>query len=155
MTRPAYGRWPLPDADTPAVPRVSGQLESALYVSDPEASAAFYRRVFSFEVLLREDRMVGLAVPGGTVLLLFRRGGSVQPSQVPGGTIPAHDGHGTLHLCFAIPLSALGEWEGHLAALGIPVESRVTQSFGGTSLYFRDPDGHSLEVAVPGLWAIY
>ena len=136
-------------------PRVSGQLESSLYVGDLDASASFYKRVFGFEELLREDRMVGLAVPGGTVLLLFRRGGSVTPSRVPGGIIPEHDGQGTLHLCFAIPLSALGDWEQHLAALGIPVESRVTQSFGGTSLYFRDPDGHSLEVAVPGLWAVY
>ena len=54
-----------------------------------------------------------------------------------------------------MPLAELGAWERHLAALGIPVESRVIQSFGGTSLYFRDPDGHSLEVAVPGLWATY
>ena len=145
----------MPDAVVAPVPRVSGQLESSLYVSDLDASTAFYQRVFGFEVLLREDRMVGLAVPGGTVLLLFRRGGSAQPSAVPGGTIPAHDGHGTLHLCFAIPVSALDGWERHLGALGIPVESRVLQSFGGTSLYFRDPDGHSLEVAVPGLWAVY
>lgn len=145
----------MPDASAVRVPRVSGQLESSLYVGDLDASASFYQRVFGFEVLLREDRMVGLAVPGGTVLLLFRRGGSVQPSVMPGGTIPAHDGRGTMHLCFAVPLSALDDWERHLAALGIPVESRVTQSFGGTSLYFRDPDGHSLEIAVPGLWAVY
>ena len=144
----------MPDS-VAAVPRVSGQLESALYVADLNTSKAFYQRVFGFEVLLEEDRMVGLAVPGGTVLLLFRRGGSAQPSEVPGGIIPEHDGRGTLHLCFAIPLSALADWERHLALLQIPVESRVTQSFGGTSLYFRDPDGHSLEVAVPGLWAIY
>ena len=145
----------MPEAIAAPVPRVSGQLESSLYVGDLGASKSFYQRVFGFEVLLEEDRMVGLAVPGGTVLLLFRRGGSVQPSEMPGGTIPAHDGRGTLHLCFAVPLSALDDWERHLAALGIPVESRVTQSFGGTSLYFRDPDGHSLEVAVPGLWAVY
>ena len=145
----------MPDTVVASIPRVSGQLESSLYVGDLDASTAFYQRVFGFEVLLREDRMVGLAVPGGTVLLLFRRGGSVQPSAVPGGTIPAHDGHGTLHLCFAVPVSALEDWERHLGALGILVESRVTQSFRGTSLYFRDPDGHSLEVAVPGLWAVY
>ena len=144
----------MPDA-TAAVPRVSGQLESSLYVEDLGKSKAFYQRVFGFEVLLEEERMVGMAVPGGTVLLLFKRGGSARPSQVPGGVIPEHDGRGTLHLCFAIPLSALDDWERHLATLGIPVESRVAQSFGGRSLYFRDPDGHSLEVAVPGLWAIY
>ena len=137
------------------MPRVSGLLETSLYVGDLDASAAFYQRVFGFEVLLREHRMIGMAVPGGTVLLLFRRGGSVEPSATPGGIIPAHDGHGTLHLCFAIPLAALQDWEQHLTAQGVPVESRVRQSFGGTSLYFRDPDGHSLEVAVPGLWAVY
>ena len=139
----------------PDAPRISRQLESSLYVADPDASAAFYQRVFGFEALLREDRMVGLAVPGGSVLLLFRRGGSVEPSPVPGGVIPPHDGDGTLHLCFAIPLAELDAWDRHLAVLGIPVESRVVQSRGGTSLYFRDPDGHSLEVAVPGLWATY
>ncbi len=138
-----------------AVPRVTGQLESSLYVADLDRSCDFYQRVFGFESLLQEDRMVGLAVPGGSVLLLFRRGGSVEPSPMPGGVIPPHDGHGTLHLCFAVPLAELDAWERHLAALGIPVESRVIQSFGGTSLYFRDPDGHSLEVAVPGLWATY
>ena len=139
----------------PDAPRTSRQLESSLYVADPDASAAFYQRVFGFEALLRDDRMVGLAVPGGSVLLLFRRGGSVEPSPVPGGVIPPHDGNGTLHLCFAIPLADLDAWDRHPAALGIPVESRVVQSLGGTSLYFRDPDGHSLEVAVPGLWATY
>ena len=115
----------------------------------------FYQRVFGFEALLEEDRMVGLAVPGGSVLLLFVRGGSAQPSPVPGGVIPPHDGHGAQHLCFAVPLAALGDWERHLAGQGIAVESRVVQSFGGTSLYFRDPDGHSLEVAGPGLWPTY
>ena len=136
-------------------PRVSRQLESSLYVADLARSRAFYEQVFGFETLLAEDRMVGLAVPGGSVLLLFRRGGSVEPSPTPGGTIPPHDGQGTLHLCFAVPLAALDAWERHLAALGVAVESRVTQNFGGLSLYFRDPDGHSLEVAGPGLWATY
>lgn len=138
-----------------APPRVSRQLESSLYVADLPRSRAFYEQVFGFETLLDEERMVGLAVPGGSMLLLFRRGGSVTPSPVPGGLIPPHDGRGAQHLCFAVPLAELDAWERHLEALGIAVESRVTQRFGGLSLYFRDPDGHSLEVAGPGLWAIY
>ena len=138
------------------VPRVSGQLESSLYVRDLERSRMFYKRVMGFETLLQEERMVGMAVPGGSILLLFRVGGSVEPSEVPGGTIPPHDGRGTLHLCFAVPLAELGAWERHLQAQGVDIESRVSpQSHGGTSLYFRDPDGHSLEVAGPGLWATY
>lgn len=137
------------------VPRVSSQIESALYVADPDESAAFYQRVFGFRRILREDRMAALEVPGGSVLLLFRIGGSVHPSPSPGGTIPPHDGRGTQHLAFGIPVAALREWEAHLSSLGIPVESRVVQAHGGTSLYFRDPDGHSVEVATPGLWANY
>jgi catechol 2,3-dioxygenase-like lactoylglutathione lyase family enzyme len=59
---------------------------------------------------------------------------------------------GTLHLAFAIPAGDLPIWEAHLAGHGIEVESRITWPRGGTSLYFRDPDGHSVEVATPGLW---
>jgi catechol 2,3-dioxygenase-like lactoylglutathione lyase family enzyme len=86
------------------------------------------------------------------VLLLFARGGSATPSETPQGTIPAHDGRGTLHLAFAIPKGELDAWDAHLAAEGVDVESRITWPRGGTSLYFRDPDGHSVEVATPGLW---
>jgi len=27
--------------------------------------------------------------------------------------------------------------------------------YGGEALYFRDPDGHLLEVVTPGVWNIY
>ena len=133
-------------------PRVSGILESALYVGDLDVSRDFYQRVLGFEVFLHDDRMCALGVPGSGVLLLFRRGGSADPSETPQGTIPAHDGQGTLHVAFAIPRNELDAWTAHLAAQSVPVESRITWPRGGTSLYFRDPDQHSVEVATPGLW---
>jgi catechol 2,3-dioxygenase-like lactoylglutathione lyase family enzyme len=98
--------------------------------------------------------MCALAV-AGSILLLFRHNGSLQPSETPGGVIPPHGASGRSHLCFAIPLAQLDDWTEHLTACGVAIESRVRQSFGGTSLYFRDPDGHSLEVATPGLWRTY
>jgi len=133
-------------------PRLSHMLEQSLYVADLDRAERFYVDILGLEPFLRDDRMAGLGVPGNSVLLLFRRGGSVEPSPTPTGLIPAHDAAGHQHLCFAMPLGELERWETHLAANGIDIESRVTWPRGGTSLYFRDPDGHSVEVATPGLW---
>ena len=134
-------------------PRVSGILETSLYVGDLPKAIAFYRDLFGFELFFHDPRMCALGVPGGQVLLLFQRGATSEPAPGPGGGfIPAHHGKGQLHLCFAIPFRELQAWEDHLLASGIPVESRLVWAGGGTSLYFRDPEGHSLEVATPGLW---
>jgi catechol 2,3-dioxygenase-like lactoylglutathione lyase family enzyme len=139
-------------AMNPAPPAVSRILETALYVADLDRAEAFYRRLFSFETMLRDERMCALAVPDSQVLLLFRRGLSARPGQTPFGTVPGHDGHGVLHLAFAIPAGSLQAWGDHLAAAGVAVESRLDWPHGATSLYFRDPDGHSVEIATPGLW---
>ena len=133
-------------------PPVSRILETSLYVADLDRAEQFYREVFGFGRLLRDERMCALAIPGRQVLLLFRRGGSVAPSQTPFGPIPPHDGHGTQHLCFSVTHAGLEQWPAHLARCGIAIESRLDWSKGGSSLYFRDPDGHSLEVGTPGLW---
>jgi catechol 2,3-dioxygenase-like lactoylglutathione lyase family enzyme len=135
-----------------AVPRVSGVLETSLYVEDLNRSRAFYQRMFGFEQFMCDSRMCALGVPGEQVLLLFRHGMTEEPAPAPGGFIPPHHGRGALHLCFAIPFGELAAWESHLARSGIEIESRLHWPHGGTSLYFRDPDGHSLEVATPGLW---
>jgi catechol 2,3-dioxygenase-like lactoylglutathione lyase family enzyme len=140
-----------------AIPRLTGVVETSLYVGDLDASETFYRDTFGFEPFLRDDRMRALGVAPGQVLLLFRRGGSAQPSPTPpsvvgSGFIPSHDARGRQHLCFSVPSSALEDWAAHLARSGIAIESRLTWPNGGASLYFRDRDDHSLEVATPGLW---
>jgi catechol 2,3-dioxygenase-like lactoylglutathione lyase family enzyme len=143
-------------SDIPRIrPRISGVLETSLYVADLDASHRFYERVFGFETFLRDRRMCAMSVAPNQVLLLFVHGGSAQPAPVPGGHIPAHDARGNQHLCFAVPRNEIEPWERHLAAHGVAVESRVTWPRTGISLYFRDPDQHSLEVACPGLWPNY
>ena len=136
-------------------PEVRGVLETSLYVSDLERSRAFYTRLFSFPVLLQDDRFCALGVYGRQVLLLFRRDVSVNPVITPGGTIPPHGGEGQLHLAFAIGRDEFDAWERRLQSEETPVESRVGWNRGGKSIYFRDPDGHLLELATPGVWAIY
>ncbi len=137
------------------MPDVTGILETSLYVSDIDRSTRFYQQLFGFEVILEEERLHALSVAGRNVLLLFKRGASTQPSEYPGGIVPPHDGQGTQHIAFAIPREELENWRERLQQLNIPIESEVHPERGGTSLYFRDPDGHSLEVATPGIWTIY
>lgn len=134
------------------IPRLGHVLETCLYVDDLARAETFYREVMGLERLFADSRMVALAVPGEMVLLLFRRGRSDHPSAMPGGVIPGHDASGRQHVCFAIPWGEQEAWSDHLGRAGVPIESRIVWPRGGTSLYFRDPDGHSLEVATPGLW---
>ena len=73
-----------------------------------------------------------------------------------GGTVPPHGGTGIQHIAFAVPdPAALDAWRSRLERHGIEIESRVRWQRGGESLYVRDPDGHSIELITPGLWAIY
>jgi catechol 2,3-dioxygenase-like lactoylglutathione lyase family enzyme len=137
----------------PTAPRLSGVLETCLYVEDLNRSSAFYQRLFGFSPIFEDERMCAMEIPNEQVLLLFRHGMTDAPAPAPGGGfIPPHHGRGALHLCFAIPLNEREAWEAHLTTLEVEIESKVTWPRGAISLYFRDPDGHSLEVATPGLW---
>ncbi len=59
------------------------------------------------------------------------------------------------NVALAISAEELPDWERHLAVRGVAIESRVGWERGGISLYVRDPDGHSVELAAPGIWAMY
>jgi catechol 2,3-dioxygenase-like lactoylglutathione lyase family enzyme len=135
--------------------RVGRIVETSLYCDDLSRSAAFYRRLLGAEPMLDSERLVAFDAGGGTVLLLFQRGGTTAPLVTPEGTIPPHDGSGTTHVALAIGAADVASWEARLAALEIPVESHVSWARGGRSLYFRDPDGHSIELVTPGTWPNY
>ena len=136
-------------------PAIQGILESALYVADLPAARDFYRQLLGAAVLVEGDRLVALSLPGPGVLLLFRRGASDEALATPGGVVPGHGASGVQHMAFAIPADAVAGWKAHLGAMGVVLESAVRWPRGGTSLYVRDPDWHSIEFATPGLWATY
>jgi catechol 2,3-dioxygenase-like lactoylglutathione lyase family enzyme len=132
-------------------PPVNGILETSLYVQSAARSAEFYRRVFGFEVidfdgekLDDKTRLCVMCAGDRSVLLLFKRGAT-----------PHTDANGSIHVAFGIARSDVAVWEHWLAEQGIPIESRKTWKYGGQALYFRDPDGHLLEVVTPGVWTIY
>ena len=131
---------------------INGIAESCLYVDDVERSVVFYTALFGFPVIREDDRFSALRVAPGQVLLLFHRGASKEAMDLGFGKIIGHDGSGPLHICFGIGAGEVGAWLTRLEEAGIGLESRVDWPTGATSLYFRDPDGHALELATPGLW---
>jgi len=139
----------------PDRPGIRGILETSLYVDDIDRSSRFYKPLFGCVELVRDDRLCALSMGDQQVLLLFRKGASKRPGVTPGGTIPPHDGQGDLHMAIAISGEDIEAWLLKLDSLGIPLESRVHWPRGGTSLYFRDPDNHSIELATPGTWEVY
>ena len=56
---------------------------------------------------------------------------------------------------FAIQESDVHPWEQWLHEQDVEVESEIEWERGGRSLYFRDPDGHLLELVTPGVWETY
>jgi catechol 2,3-dioxygenase-like lactoylglutathione lyase family enzyme len=137
------------------MPSIGRVLETSLYVDRLDRSIDFYQRLFGFEKLLSDDRFCALNVSDQQVLLLFKKRGTTEPIVFPGGILPPHDGDGQTHLAFTISAEDEDEWTRLLGTVNVAVESRVVWPRGGFSLYFRDPDGHLLELVSPGCWAIY
>jgi catechol 2,3-dioxygenase-like lactoylglutathione lyase family enzyme len=137
------------------VPRIDGILETSLYVGDLERAAAFWEGVMGLGVLAADSRFRAYDAGNRGVLLVFLKGATLETVTLPGGTIPPHDGAGHLHLAFAIAATDLAPWEARLADKGVAIEARTDWPRGGKSIYFRDPDGHLVELATPGLWKTY
>ena len=137
------------------MPQLTGVLETSLYVEDLERSIRFYLEVMQFQKLVGDQRFGALQAARQQVLLLFKKGASTEPMRIDGGVIPPHDGSGQMHLAFAVSAQELEPWERWLEQHQVVIESKVRWERGGQSIYFRDPDGHLLELVTPGCWAIY
>ena len=142
-------------ADAP-LPRLDRIVETALYCDDLARSRAFYVDTLGGEPLLDSERLLAVSIGATSVLLLFQRGATLEALPTSGGVVPPHGATGVQHVAFAVAdRSQLESWAARLEGSGVAIESRVRWPRGGESIYVRDPDGHSIELITPGLWAIY
>ena len=127
--------------------QVTRIFETVIYAGDLAAAERFYNEVLGLEVYSRSETMVSFRLAGG-VLLVFDPERAIQPNR----GVPSHGAQGPGHLAFAAAPESLDHWRTHLAALGVAIEMEVNWEQGGTSIYFRDPAGNSLELAPLTLW---
>jgi catechol 2,3-dioxygenase-like lactoylglutathione lyase family enzyme len=127
-------------------------LETALSVADLARSRDFYSGLFEYPVINADDRFCAFRVGERQVFLLFLKGSDPDGTRLPFGFIPAHGASGRSHVAFSISKDEIPVWLSRLSDQGIAVESQFTWPLGGTSIYFRDPDGHLLELITPGVW---
>lgn len=130
------------------MPKLEAVLETTLYVSDLPRAMAFYRDVLSLRLISEFDAQRGVALAvGSSVLLLFR----AQETSKPGEPVP-HGATGPGHVAFRVDASELDAWKRHLRDLGVAIEHECRFGENPPSIYFRDPDGNVLELAVPSIW---
>jgi catechol 2,3-dioxygenase-like lactoylglutathione lyase family enzyme len=134
--------------------RLHGVLETSLYVTDLDRAIAFYRDVLGLrpisEAYFPGGRGVALQVgPGPSVLLLFRADLTLKE-----GALPAHGASGPGHVAFRVEPDEIPTWRQRLRHHGVSIEREFAFGHHPPSIYFRDPDGNSLELAVSAIWAV-
>ena len=142
------------------MPNVNGLLEAGLFVENLSRARDFYQQVIGLEKLRESEAGCVFVVAKRQLLLLVSHEKARVSSKSPGGEVPpCMSGTGATlgagHIAFAVAEAELDAWRTRLDSQGVEVLSEVAWEGGGRSLYFRDPDGHLLELATPGLWGLH
>ena len=126
--------------------KVSGILETSLYVDDLDKALKFYGEILGLEFVSREkDRHVFFRC-GGSMFLLFNPEMTEMSEEVPD-----HGARGAGHVAFSVDSSDIPDWIEFLKERGVAIEADVSFSR-GRSIYFRDPSGNSVEITTPKIW---
>lgn len=122
-------------------------FETVIYASDLVAAERFYCDVLGLEKYSGFGVAISFRLDRG-VLLIFDPDQAILPNR----GVPSHGPQGPGHLAFAARPDELDGWRAQLHDHGVEIEMEVHWEQGGTSIYFRDPAGNSIELAPSTLW---
>jgi len=128
-------------------------LETALYVKDLAAAEHFYASVLGLAKIFSVPHRQLVFRVGQSILLIFNPEHTTREQIIiNGGAIPLHGARGAGHTAFRVQRDQLDLWRTRLRTGGVAIESELSWPNGAHSIYFRDPEGNSLEFATPDLW---
>lgn len=125
--------------DTPVISHVQ---EAVLYVQDLDRAAAFYTDVLGLPETFAIDEARFLQTGENSTLILFK----IQEIKSRDSPIPSHGATGPAHVCFGIEPESMNAWRNRLRNHDVAIEHEHDWPLGTHSIYFRDPDGHSIEL---------
>ncbi|RMF57309.1 MAG: glyoxalase/bleomycin resistance/extradiol dioxygenase family protein [Calditrichaeota bacterium] len=125
-------------------------LETCLYGTDLQSMEKFYKEVLGLQLVSKSEGRHVFFRCGNSMVLLF----NPEETQRADQDVPPHGYTGKGHLAFGVPLKELAQWVEHLERNHVSIEARVEWPSGGSSLYFRDPAGNSVEITTPQIWGI-
>lgn len=133
--------------------RPSAILETALYARDLNEAESFYGDILGLERIAKVEGRHVFFRCGEGVLLIFNPEKTLDPPS-PGSRLPVppHGAKGDGHVAFSATADEITRWKAHLQSHGIAVEADFEWPNGGRSIYFRDPEGNSLEFTEPRIW---
>ena len=137
---------------------LNGLVETALFVENLERRGDLYENVLGLPKLKTSGIGCVFRVGEQRYLLLFNRKAAHTPNKTDSGDVlppcalPEQNGRGPGHLAFGISEQELPFWREKLAKHDVDLLKEITWETGARSLYFRDPDGHLIELATPGVW---
>ena len=141
------------EPDSP--PAIRGILESALYCSDLSAAERFYADVLGLELLAADRGRHLFFRMDEAMLLIFNPDATKEGfTDDDNQSVGPHGAWGDGHVAFRASEEEIDAWRAHLEGHGVEIEQEINWQQGGRSIYFRDPDGNSLEFATPQLWGL-
>jgi catechol 2,3-dioxygenase-like lactoylglutathione lyase family enzyme len=121
--------------------------ETCLYVTDLHQTFEFYHQKLKFPFISKVEGRHVFFRAGASVLLCF-----IAEKTRTDKNLPTHDGSGHLHLAFEVSPQEYQAWKKKVSELNIAIEHEQEWKNGLHSFYFRDPDGHLLEIVPEGIW---
>lgn len=127
-------------------PVLSKIKETAINITDIQKTEDFYHGILGLEIIVKDENLIFFRA-GSDLLLCF-----ITDKTKDQKTPPPHAARGVQHFAFECSEDDYERWKKFIPENNIEMETEITWKSGKRSFYFRDPDGHSVEIIEPMMW---